>query len=1180
MTTPVHFGPFLVRERIGVGGFGEIYRAVHQEAGLEVAIKVVTAEVARHPSYLNDFRREVRAVAGLDHPNIVQVFDYGTIPSKAAAALPRLVAGSPYLVMELASGSVADLPMPMAWQTCRMLLHDLLSALGHAHSRGLVHRDIKPGNTLLVDGREGRIVRLSDFGIAQNWGVKDGGVELDAAVGTPFYMAPEQFAARWRDFGPWTDLYQVGIFAFEMAFGVYPFQADTFMGFGLQHLRAPLPRMPVPAGYPAGFGDWLQTMCAKETRRRFASAAEAGWALAALEDMGRPEPDAEGRGRTEFGVFRRRRADLGAFEATLGGRIDGGGQTLMFDPSLTDSLADHPVQQEPTTHGIPWQPAPIEGQTGSAGARLGSVGAGLFGLRTIPIVGREAIQQQLWAALRKRHLKREPAAALLGGSAGVGKSRLAAWLTDSATELGLASSVVIRSGPEEGSGLLGRTVAERYRCNGLKRLEARLRLEQVLAEEGVTDRAEVEGLVALVSEGLAGVEPPESSARTIRFGSPLERQAVFEQLLRRAAARQPVLVWLDDAHFGGEALAAMVSIARQARDLPLLTLVTFREDLLEDRPVERALLEELAAHSASTTIIVPPLDEEAQHELVARMLGLSGALAASIRMRAAGNPLFAVQLVGDLIARGELVGRPGGFSLRTGITLRLPNDVRSLWLGRIEQVVSESGPDVKVALELAALLGVSVDGQAFAELSRRVGLIDGSALLGSVAGTGLIEQTSVGWRLAHPLLRDTLEREARTRIDWMDWNHACAEALTTIYDRGMRGLSARRAGYLAEALAWDEALEAITEAVAEALHAGETLPIPELLDRQSEILDALRVPSCDPRRAEALLTRAEAYRLQWNFGAAAEWADLALAAADRASSPRLRGEAYLCRMHIARQQGDSGQAEVLATEALTTFRTLDDGRGLGRTYLGLAILLRTQGRITEALGNYERALAEFVEIGDEVSAARCRLGVAHLHRGQGRHRQALALYETALERFECEGVRNEVIQARVGLAEVARFEGRLEEARQAYEEALGLQRAIGDRSLSITRCNLALVALSQRQFAGARRQLELAETEMIQAGQRGTLVYVQVLLLACIAAAGEKALWERQLAAAAKALEETGTVDLDLAKALELAGALMMERGLKARARDGWRLALAQFKKLEDEKGAARIGLLLVSTES
>jgi tetratricopeptide (TPR) repeat protein len=192
----------------------------------------------------------------------------------------------------------------------------------------------------------------------------------------------------------------------------------------------------------------------------------------------------------------------------------------------------------------------------------------------------------------------------------------------------------------------------------------------------------------------------------------------------------------------------------------------------------------------------------------------------------------------------------------------------------------------------------------------------------------------------------------------------------------------------------------------------------------------------------------------------------------------------------------------------------------------------------------------------------------------------LTLYEEALSIFSRDGVRNEVIQARIGLAEVARFEGRLAEAETAYLAALTLQRSMGDRSLSVTRCNLALVAIAQDRFDAARTQLELAETEMIQAGQKGMLVYVQVLLLACVAAAGEKAQWERQLAAATRSLDETGTIDLDLARVLERAGSLMAEKGLSARARDAWRLALRQFEGLEDGRGVARVTDLLETSSN
>lgn len=1177
MGTTIQLGPFRLRERIGMGGFGEIYRAVHEETALEVAIKVVTAEAAREPEYLADFRREVRAVAGLDHPNIVQVFDYGLIPKAAAIAQPRLIAGSPYLVMELATGSVHDLALPMNWPTCRLVLHDLLSALAHAHARGLVHRDIKPGNMLLANGREGRILRLSDFGIAQDWSEKKGGVELDAAVGTPFYMAPEQFAGLWRDFGPWTDLYQVGILAYELAFGAYPFQGESFMAIGMQHMRAPLPISVLPADYPQGFDSWLRKMCAKGVAERFHSAAEASWALAALDEAGRPEPDWEGRGRLEFGVFRRRRADSGSFDLTMQGASGAGAATMLFDFDLPELTTRRTEISTSAPNGVPWQPMPPQA-TGSAAARLGSVGAGLFGLRAIPIVGRESVQEELWSMLREVRASGNAAAVVLRGGAGVGKSRIAAWLTQSADECGLGTPLVIRGERGEVTGGIGRALAEFYRCTGLKRQEVLTRIRVLLTEEDVDDRDASDALTELICEAIAGADTLKGTERPVRFGSPAERQAVFEQLLRRRAKHRPIVIWLDDAHFGGEALATMLSLLRNAVSLPFLLVVTCRDDLLSERALELTLMGELEGLSTAKSLRIDPLDEEAQHQLIASMLGLSGALAASIRMRAAGNPLFAIQIVGDLIERGELVGSRGGFAMRAGTVLSLPTDVRSLWMQRIDRAVAGAGSEARTALQLAALLGVTIDGEEFAALSSHLGLPEGPALLASVAGTGLLEQTTTGWRLAHPLLRDALEREARTHMDWMDWNYACAEVLAQRFGEGQRGLAARRALHLAEALAWGEALEAVTTAVKEALHAGETLPIPELLDRQTEMFDALRVALDDPRRTEALISRAEAYRLQWNFGAAAEWADRALAAAP-ATSP-MRGEALLLRMHIARQQGDVKMAESMSAEALTAFRARDDKRGLGRTYLALAILLRTQGRVTESLGNYERALAEFSELEDEVSAARCRLGVAHLHRGQGRHRRALTLYEEALSIFSRDGVRNEVIQARIGLAEVARFEGRLAEAETAYLAALTLQRSMGDRSLSVTRCNLALVAIAQDRFDAARTQLELAETEMIQAGQKGMLVYVQVLLLACVAAAGEKAQWERQLAAATRSLDETGTIDLDLARVLERAGSLMAEKGLSARARDAWRLALRQFEGLEDGRGVARVTDLLETSSN
>jgi len=200
---------------------GQVWFGVHRAQGVPVAVKVITAERAREASYLQAFHNEVSAMAGLDHPGIVLVFDYGTVGEVAASSSEgALVPGSPYLAMELATGgSLRDADLPATWGELRDLLLGLLDALAHAHARGVVHRDIKPGNILVFEeepARSGgehllaRRLRLTDFGLAHALDAPDAeGVRIGQS-GTPRYMAPEQFAARWREFGPWTDLYALG----------------------------------------------------------------------------------------------------------------------------------------------------------------------------------------------------------------------------------------------------------------------------------------------------------------------------------------------------------------------------------------------------------------------------------------------------------------------------------------------------------------------------------------------------------------------------------------------------------------------------------------------------------------------------------------------------------------------------------------------------------------------------------------------------------------------------------------------------------------------------------------------------------------------------------------------------------------------------------------------------------
>ncbi len=281
-------GPFRLERCIGKGGMGEVWLARHA-GGVPAALKFdlhPPSEVRRE-----EFLHEVRLVAGLDHPNCVLVFDAGVVPEGGSAGGPVLV-GAPWLAMELApGGSVADRP-PTDWAETLHVFRGLLLGLAHAHARGVVHRDIKPGNLLLAGPRgvgidapasllAARVV-LSDFGVGTRVD-KPGSLDGEA-VGTPRYMAPEQVEARWRDQGPWTDLYQCGVLLWRFVTGNFPFRhAQTYQLYFAHLYETPgefRPRFDVPAGLE----EYCRTLLAKRPEERPSFAGDALRRLEALGD--------------------------------------------------------------------------------------------------------------------------------------------------------------------------------------------------------------------------------------------------------------------------------------------------------------------------------------------------------------------------------------------------------------------------------------------------------------------------------------------------------------------------------------------------------------------------------------------------------------------------------------------------------------------------------------------------------------------------------------------------------------------------------------------------------------------------------------------------------------------------------------------------------------------------------
>ena len=222
---------YLVADAIGAGGLCTVYRAEDLRRGRDVAVKVLPADKSQHKELAARFGREVTTAKRIDHPNVATIIDSGAIED-----------GSLYLVMELLRGTLLSTALEAGrLPTARALIiaRQMLTGLGEAHRLGIVHRDVKPQNVMLVDVNGLEVVKLFDFGIASN---DRAALKLTApgtAFGTPEYIAPEQAMGQKVDAR--ADVYGVGVVLFEMATGRLPFQSEDDLGYLRAHIKQPPP---------------------------------------------------------------------------------------------------------------------------------------------------------------------------------------------------------------------------------------------------------------------------------------------------------------------------------------------------------------------------------------------------------------------------------------------------------------------------------------------------------------------------------------------------------------------------------------------------------------------------------------------------------------------------------------------------------------------------------------------------------------------------------------------------------------------------------------------------------------------------------------------------------------------------------------------------------------------------
>lgn len=223
-----------VVRRIGEGGMGLVYEAVHSFIEKRVAIKVLREDFSRRPEVVERFRQEAKSASRIGHENIVDIVDFGETPS-----------GASYFVMEFLEGE--DLANVLARETTLSqgrtikIIAQCCRALGAAHSKGIVHRDMKPENIFLTKREGGEdFVKIVDFGIAKMSDIETEGApgrkltKTGMIFGTPEYMSPEQAAGKGLDHR--VDIYALGVLLYECLTGRVPFFGDTFMGVLTQHM--------------------------------------------------------------------------------------------------------------------------------------------------------------------------------------------------------------------------------------------------------------------------------------------------------------------------------------------------------------------------------------------------------------------------------------------------------------------------------------------------------------------------------------------------------------------------------------------------------------------------------------------------------------------------------------------------------------------------------------------------------------------------------------------------------------------------------------------------------------------------------------------------------------------------------------------------------------------------------